>query len=403
MNVGELAVQLGFDSDDKKIDSFDQKIQGLISDLNLSTVAFGAAIYALDRLIESAVRGATAIYNFNQQTGLSADKLQQWQAAAHLSNIALSTDEVASSIQGLENNLLEIRKFGAGNASPFAFLGIDIGQGQNAFDVLDQLRDKLQRVDRITAVNLIQKMGLSPGFINILTKSKEEFDKLIEGMRRSDSTVLSLEKLGESVAMLQYKFMLFKDELIANVAPGIVKAFEFLGQVSGRMVEDFKALIEEFPTAAKAIAGGIILITAALNPMLTLLTGIIALLDDLQTYKRGGDSFIGRLLDKFDKNQAPEGAPTMNWLDKLLGADNYKPNTREITLDDIKFKGINRSDRADNIKVQGGDSHTSSSVKETVVLIDDSQLSPEVRAVIDEQRERRRLNHSYSDFSGAGQ
>lgn len=401
MNVGELAVSLGFDADEKKLEGFDRKVEGLISNLNLSVVAFGAAIYALDRFIESSVRAATAIYNFNQQTGLSADKLQQWQAAAHLSNIALSTDDVAASIQGLENNLLEIRKFGAGNASPFAYLGIDIGQGQNAFDVLEQLRDKLQRVDRITAVNLIQKMGLNPGFINILTKSKEEFDKLIEGMRRSDSTVLSLEKLGESVALLQYKFMLFKDQLVADIAPSIVKALEIMGQIFGRTLEDFKTFAEEFPTVAKSIAAGIALITLAARPLLTVLGGLVALLDDLQTYKRGGDSFIGRVLDKFDSKQ-PVNDPVFKeggWLDKIIGDDKTGENKREITLDDIKFKGV------DNIKVQGGDTtnNNSSSVRETFIVLDESQLDTSTRAFVDDLKERRRLNHSYSDFSGAGQ
>lgn len=296
MRVGELFVFLGFQVDDKQLKNFDNGVKGLVKQLNLTKVGAIAAVYAMDRFIESSVAGAVALYNFNQQTAISTQSLQAWQAAAHGANPALGVDEIASSIQTLQNNLLEIRKFGSGNASPFAWLKIDIAHGADAIDVLEQLRDRVQQVDRVTAVNLIQKMGLSPGFINILTRSRQEFDEFIKSTKRTDASILVLERLGEKIAQFKLQLTILKDNVNAGFAPIIIKIIDSIQEL-GRAFKLVGEMIGfEFPVFVKTFAAGLVILYAALNPLKTLISGIILLLADLYVYKKGGKSLLGEIL-----------------------------------------------------------------------------------------------------------
>ncbi len=391
MNIGDLFVRLGFDVDDKKLQSFDKGVSSLVTNFNLSTVAIGAAIYALDRFIESSIRAGTSIYNFNQQTGLSQDKLQQWQVAASLSNTALSVDDVTSSIQALENNLLEIRKFGSGNIAPYAFLGINPGEVTDAFDLLDKIRDKLSTVDRITATNLLQKFGLNPGFINILTKSKDEFDALTAGMRRSDESVKELERLGESLAKIKLEFGLLKDNIVVDIAPGLIEAF---GKIE-KSIMRFKEFGDEFPNAMHRMAIGAGVLLAVLNPVAAALVGIVAAIDDIMAYRKGEDSWIGNLL-------------------KGNAADNVKKVISDADLD-ASVEGLagitnrhvaRRSSDPSNISVtnKGGDTNNGNkSSTLNYYILQDSDIPADARPVFEEQKRLREIKRSFADFSGAGQ
>jgi hypothetical protein len=342
MKIGELFVFLGVKVDDKQLKNFDTNLKGLSTQLDLTKVGAIAALYAIDRFIESSVAGAVALYNFTQQTGNSAQALQQWQAAAHAANPALGIDQIAQSIQTLENNLVEIRKFGAGNASPFAWLQIDIAHGQNAIDVLEQLRDRVQGLDRVTAVNLIQKMGLNPGFINILTRSKEEFDALVKSMLRNDGTINTLEKLGERIAALKLKITLFKDNMVADFAPAItaiINAIYSLGSAFSHAYSAIKEFAQESPDLFKGIGASIAALLVVLNPLKSLILGIILLLDDLYVYKKGGQSVFGSVYesigDTFDKIKSGELKKNYNRYDKLSSSsemDNSINVTNNINM-----------------------------------------------------------------------
>lgn len=339
MKVGELFVFLGIKVDDKQLKGFDKGLKGVTGQLDLTKLAAVGAIYAIDRFIESSVAGGVALYNFTQQTGDSAQALQQWQVAAASANPALGVDQIAQSIQTLENNLVEIRKFGQGNASPFAWLQIDIAHGENAIDVLEQLRDRVQGLDRVTAVNLIQKMGLNPGFINILTRSKEEFDALVKSMSRSDGTINTLQKMGERIANLKLNLILFKDNLIADFAPAINKLLDVLqnfGQAISRAFAMIKEFSEESPNLFRNIATGVGVLLAALNPLKTTIVGLLLLLEDLYVYKKGGNSLIGELFGEKGQNFttgkiAGQGGTLFDIMDSFdkFQKGEYKKNYRE--------------------------------------------------------------------------
>lgn len=312
MKVGELFVFLGIKVDDKQLKSFDNGLKDLTQQLDLTKIGAIAAVYAIDRFIESSVAGGVALYNFTQQTGDSAEALQQWQQAANAANPALGIDQVAQSIQTLQNNLVEIRQFGTGNASPFAWLQVDIGRAKDAFDVLEQVHERLKSgaYSPALATNLIQKMGLNPGFINILASTDEQFNKFMKDAQRSPDAIGKLKDLGTRIAELKYNLSAFKDNLVASSAPALNKLIDLLyavGHIFATSIQGYKEFAKEFPTVTSAFVAGVGLMVVALNPLKATLTGLLLLMEDFYVYKKGGKSVFGELFGDKDNPSALGG------------------------------------------------------------------------------------------------
>src|SRR5690242_15933895 len=144
MKVGEFFVELLVDGAAGQVTVRDLA-QGFGA-LEAATLGQVGALVALGvklaQIADQAMTTATAFQMFETQTGLSAQKLQTWQIAAEQANV--SAEAVAAGVSSLERNLAAIR-MGQGNIAPFQILGI--GANQDAFAVLDQLRDRLKTVN----------------------------------------------------------------------------------------------------------------------------------------------------------------------------------------------------------------------------------------------------------------
>lgn len=122
-SIGELFIELGVKADTETLKNVGNSIKGLRTNLLLVGAAFTGAIVGLDRFVNSSLKGVLALQNLNQQTGLSIEKLQQFQQAGQLSNLALNSDQIAQSIGNVQRSLAEI-SLGGGNLAPFQLLGI---------------------------------------------------------------------------------------------------------------------------------------------------------------------------------------------------------------------------------------------------------------------------------------
>ena len=166
MKVGDIFVALGFDVEDKALKGFENDLKKLKKVLFSVPVILSAAAFAIDRFVASSVAGSVALQNFNRQTGLLSSDLQRYQIAGQLSDISLSADQVAGSVQNLQSNLAAIR-LGGGDISPFQLAGVDV-IGKDAFQVIEELRGAFQTGrlgDRATASNLLDQMGIGKQFI----------------------------------------------------------------------------------------------------------------------------------------------------------------------------------------------------------------------------------------------
>lgn len=339
MKIGELFFSLGFDVKADSLKSFQKGLDDTISSLGVfADIKTAAAIYAIDRLVQGAIKGATSLHNFTEQTGLSNQELQKWQIASTLTNVALSADDVTQSVMSLQNQLVLIQKLGGGNSGAFRLLGIDPTTLRTPFEALDKLREAAGHTDKGLFNTVLQQLGVNPGMINILNKSADEFNHLTEGIGLANSEVEKLDHAGKVIADFMKRLDNFSTITIASIIPaldGIAKYFKELGSEILNTGDSIEQISTQFPGAAKLIAGAFGAITFALSPLirsLELLAGLTEVFKKVASpemqkyfYDIGASGDFGKQFNDFSnfavkslgmKSLIPQtagaGAPVMN-------------------------------------------------------------------------------------------
>ena len=350
-SIGDLFIELGVKADTQTINRVGNGIKSLRNNLLLVSAAFTGAVVGIDRFVNSALNGVVALQNLNNQTGLSIEKLQRFQQAGQLSNLALSADQIAQSLGTAQKNL-KLLAISRGNIAPFQMLGIDPRGNIDIFDVIDKLRGNIEGIDPSIRTSLISELGLSPDFINILKLSKDEFDALSENEFLSGRQRADIDKVGTSMKALQLRLKALKDQAVAKLAPELDKLvqqfFKWIKDNSAKIIDAITKIARGFAKFAKAIgnafdlasrfvekiagmkngitalAGAFALLALSISPFLLGLTAIILLLDDIAVFKAGGKSVIGELLKAFedlpDFTKILGGVAIVAGLTKITGA-----------------------------------------------------------------------------------
>lgn len=296
--VDELFISLGFKVNDKEVKRAENSLKSIIGTATKVATAVVGATIALDRMANSLARNNQEFINFNRQTGLTLDKMQSIATAGMLVDYNFDTSTAMSSLQALESNLAQIR-MGEGNIAPFQILGIS-PVGKNAYQIIEDLREAIKGIDDMTAVNLIQQMGLSPQFISVLRLSKAEMQSLNQELMLSSEERQSLQQYSMELRKITMQFGLLKDRALIAIMPALN---DFLGGVHALVVM-FGNLIKGLMTAwnwlgklkISIIALGLGLLTY-LNPVIGALTMLYFLLEDIAVWTMGGKSFLGTTFD----------------------------------------------------------------------------------------------------------
>ena len=398
MVIDELFIALGIKADTNTLDKVNKGIKSIGVSFTVATAAIGGGIFALQKFVQGTLDSSVAMQNFNQQTGLSIEKLQQWQQAGQLSNLALSAEQVSSSIGGLQKNLAAIR-MGQGNIAPFQLLGLDVGG--DAFNVLDQLRSRVKNLDNQTATNLISQLGLSPEMLNVLKLSNEEFSKLSKNRFLSGQQQKDIISLGTSFKALTLSLKSIKDQAVAQIAPSlkglvdnffkwlnengdkiisivvkIAKGFGDFVQAIGNAtttVLDLISGLSEIPHIFTVISVGIGVLVAAIYPFYATLLLIIGILDDIAVWKQGGKSLIGSILGDYDKSlfgrkkkgeKITNGTPNF---EKMLGVD-FNSITGKTKPVDIGLPLLGKYINNKNSQVSTNNQNATNSTTNNIVM-----------------------------------
>lgn len=282
MTIAEFFVTIGFNVQSKSV----KEVLGTLQDLPIAALESIAALagveYSLMKITQQAFETATSLQLFTSETGLSAKELQKWQIVAEQSNV--SAEAVASSINTLQRNLAEIR-LGRGNIAPFQILGV--GVNQNAFGVLNQLRQRLKGLDPAMATNLVSQMGLDPSFIHLLQLTDKEFgnlSKTVSGLTNDQEG--SLLKAKQQLVQLGLVMRYAGFDLVVNLSNGFQMLMDKLSH--------FKGVITAIGVALVGLAAYFFPVTAAI-------VGLILVLDDLSVYFQGGNSVTGLAIEGIKK------------------------------------------------------------------------------------------------------
>lgn len=366
MSETEVKAHIGFEVDDKPLETFRKGIESLkegLFGLTATLVESGVALY---ETVVKTSEAAEQARKLGQSTGVGAQKIQELQLATKLAGV-----DVASMTQGLgllSRNMFATAVAGKDGSSIFAKMGINIrqsnGQLRNADDVLTQISAKFK-----TLPDGPEKVGLAMKFfgrqgkelipvLNNLQKFREE--------AQQSGAILSKEDIEKGVEFQESlkKLMMFLTGIRNIVASELMPDFtEIIGDITEWIKANktliktnltgflkatatyLKALFHAFMAVGDAIAGFANIVGGAENATklflfaIGLLGGasvlfgmgkllqatmaaaagftkadaaallipiaiglaIIAiglLIEDVYTFAAGGDSLIGRLLNK---------------------------------------------------------------------------------------------------------
>lgn len=342
MKIGELFVQLGINADTSKAEHF----ASALNNTTIKAVALVAGLVGvsleLRHLLQQAMETSMGLAMFESQTGLSGEQLQKWQIMAERSGA--SAESATSSVESLQRAMTEIR-LGGGNVKPFQMLGIDVNQ--SPFKALEQIRERIQGMDRGMATNLVSSLGINPEMIRLLTMTNSQFkamagdDMIIseKNRRRFVETRLELTKLRQ-------EFNYFAMNAIGSFLP--------FATAMTKAILDWKAGL---------IALGLTLtvVLAQMYPLTAAIAGLLLLMQDFYTYKQGGDSVFG---DIFGADGKPGAYDKM--IDKLpntgAGIDQGINAIIEFFKNPPKWVGAETKVQTNNVNIAV---HGSASAKET--------------------------------------
>lgn len=205
--LGELFVEFGA----KGLPSLLKGLNSLSASFLLNKNAATEAVKPITDLSKKAAANITSFDKFNAVTGLSIKQLQQLDIWAKLNNIDFG--EFIGQIQGLQQNLLNIKMGTGGNIKGFALLGLDPREMsyKKPLEALELIRKRVQQVDEVQGNYALQQLGLSEQLLYAWKQQNNEIDKRL---LLSDKEIEQLKaqqtgwnKLNVTVSNAQQKFI----------------------------------------------------------------------------------------------------------------------------------------------------------------------------------------------------
>ena len=346
------------DSNQKAVDGKKElasKIAGVVKDVGLFVGALTGAAVALNNLTNSLVESNQAMLDLTRTTDIAQSTFQKWGGIGKMLGVENADQQLAS----LNQRLFDLMLTGEG-ARGFQLAGIN-PMGQDAEDVLEQLRARVSRMNDTTATYLLQQMGLDPKMLYLLRIGRKEFEALgrtIDKYRLSDDQTKEIQRMNIQLQIAGIKLRYLKDRALLELMPYWVKLVQSFARVAEMLAKVGKK-VGEFVVKWRGLIAGAVLFLSRFKPVAEFLTktslifkemgasvsklilkipvlgrflgvlgGIAAkallpftalflLLDDFAVFSQGGNSVTGEVLKWFEET----GEDFSKIFDKMFGGD----------------------------------------------------------------------------------
>lgn len=340
MTVAELFIELGIKGTDKTGRELG-KTKSSLNDIKSSSLAAKAAImaviYGIERLATGAAREGAGLVEFAEATGLSAQKLQQWQIATR--DFGVGAEEVESSVRGIQNAMTDML-LGKGAPAGIEIIGQRVGLDQSkvrdTYYVLQKLQEFAKSNDEVDVnKRLLSSFGISDKMFQALRRARSDVDK-IKGGISSDHQSRQLERVDAAWARLTRNVQLFVKEFTAmhglQAVTALSNSYKVLMDLSGAMGK----LMKEFPELALVAKVAAVAIALAFAPLTTIAVGLILLMDQIQKYRNGEESIFADK-DHLDKRKGvadfmKDDKKSKGMFDAMSAAMGGKPNPTDDVL-----------------------------------------------------------------------
>lgn len=318
--IDTLIVKLGLDSKDltskggsasKTLSSIEssgkgasKSIEGLTRSLGSFLAVLGGTV-ALKAFVENTIASSAALDRLSKNLGINVQELSAWGNAV---------EEMGGSAKGLQGTLsmlsaaqTELQYTGTSALIPYfntlgiAMAGVD-GKVRPVNNLLLDIAERFQHLDRPTANNLGKMMGIDQDTLNLLLQGRREVELMINRQKQFNAVTKAQAeesaKLQRSIIGLKQSFTALGRDLLQQASPAIEKMLSVLSGLAN-WVQNNREFLKDLAVILGTVAAGLTAISIASSPItLTvvaiglLAAAIAALWQDYQNWKRGGDSFI---------------------------------------------------------------------------------------------------------------
>jgi len=254
----------------------------------------------IKNFIQDTIESSSAVERFSRNLGSSVETVSAWGNAAEVAGG--SAEGLQGTMDMLSKSQTELQLTGQSGLIPYlSALGVSMadlnGNARPVNDMLLDMADKFSGMDRRTANNLGQMMGIDPGTMNLLLQGRIAVEAMIASQK--ELGVVTKEQ-AESAERFRQQTVLFKQEmnatgrdLVANLIPVLEKLFSIFDGL-GKWIRDNQTFVQTFLTILAVGLGAVGLAAIPINltvvAFVALAAAMAALYDDYKTFKNGGDS-----------------------------------------------------------------------------------------------------------------
>lgn len=313
MALREILAKFGFDIDDKKLGDADKKTNDFKANIKeLAGLYLGEQLVSgVKEFITGLEEQAAQISDTSARLGLNTQELQRWQLAAKFAG-AEST-HVAAGFKVLQKNAADAVAGASAPAEAFSRLGVSLKDVNGSLKPSPQLmRDTLVALSALEdesernalAMKTLGEAGLALGPLVAdgaagLDQLLGKLDELGGGL--GDDALQVLGETGDRLDELDATVLAFKSRLSVTLVPALntgIETFTKLLSWISRVTKESNVF------QAAALVLGVVVGKVAIGmyakfiPIIALIAAVVLIVDDLITLFKGGDSVIGRAIDK---------------------------------------------------------------------------------------------------------
>lgn len=308
--IDELMITLGIDSSKAKqgmqeaTSSISSGIKDITSKLGGLTAAF-AGLYSVGAAFSEYLSAADAMGKFSDAIGVNIEEMHAWSEAAKRSGG--SVEGFQGSLKSLTTQLSKMATMGKSKAgNVLAAVGIDpgeLGRQRSAFEVMEEIADKMQEMSKEEAMGFGASLGLDSGTIMLLQQGRDGVKDLVRHQRElgvyTKEDAKATAEFNDAVDDTKQAFMALAATIFREIVPGMktvigwVTDFIVILRQNSNTVKIFFGMIAAIITAVLIPAFVNLARAILMNPitwLILLLAGLAIAIDDLMVWMEGGES-----------------------------------------------------------------------------------------------------------------
>ena len=308
--IDSLVIRLGLDSSDfnsgrGRVDTGLRQTEVAANRTAKAIGQFLAVIggsFAIKRFVENSIDAAVGLGRLSQSLNTSVSDISAWSQASELAGG--SADGLQSTMSMLSRAQTELMLTGTTGLIPYlSALGIGLagagGKAKPVNDLLLELSDKFAGMDKMTAINLAQMMGIDAGTMQLLMSGRAEVERVIRQQKQFGAVTKQqaedAKKLKTATISLGQTFDTLGRELLSKATPALLKIAAATEKFIN-WIRDNKSDVVDFIKIVGAGFAGLALAVMPINLAAVAVGGLAAaiagLYQDYQVWKRGGESLI---------------------------------------------------------------------------------------------------------------